>query len=304
MAALLLLSVPAGARADTLERPGLVVRYDPIDAARAAAAADLVRTVGGRVAAQLGEPLPAPLSVELAKNDAAFDRVVEALSGAPPPRWALAVAVPARRAIVIRAGRLAPATRNDLVPTLAHELAHVVLAPVLAPRWLDEGLAMWAEGRRLSGGERNELGALARRDALPALEDLAFSFPPHAEQAATAYLESLAFVEALLADFGEPALRAFIARLARAVPLEEAFERTFEAPLSAYEKAFRRDLAKRYSFWRELFERGSLWTLAGVLAIIAFARYWWRRRRALREMEAAERGPEEDRADPRSASPP
>jgi hypothetical protein len=291
-----LLAFSAPACADTLERPGLLVHFAEIDAPRADAVAALVAADGRDVAARLGEPLPARLEVWLAENDAAFDRALARLAGGPPaPAWALAVAIPERDAIVIRAARLEVGTPNDIAVTLRHELAHLALwraGPGL-PRWLDEGLAEWASARRLTAGERNALGALARSGALPSLtQDLARDFPPHAERAQTAYLESLAFVDALARDFGEPSVRRLVAELEAGAPLPRAFERAFDAPLAGYETSFRAELARSYSVWQEIYERGSLFTLAALLVIIAFARTWLRRRRALRAMEEAERPPE------------
>jgi len=62
------------------------------------------------------------------------------------PEWGMGAAVPHRGRIVLISPRHFPG-RSDLRQVLVHELSHVVLGQALgdawAPRWLDEGLAMF-----------------------------------------------------------------------------------------------------------------------------------------------------------------
>jgi hypothetical protein len=261
--------------------PGVRVEYAERDAGQARRTAEIVRGVEAEVAARLGVRVPDPVDVALAESDPAFDRIFASLGGrGRPPEWALAVAIPDAAAIVVRTTRLEAFTENDLRLTLAHELAHLALGQLpRLPRWLDEGLAEWASGRRLTPAERTSLERLARAGTLATLDELEDGFPLYAEEAHVAYVESLAFVEALAASPGEPEP---IPRLLRAVaagtPFPRAFERTFDAPLRGVEIGWRADLASRYSIVRDLFERGSLYTLVAILAIVAFVRY--RRKRA------------------------
>lgn len=294
------------ARAETIHREGLTVHFEKISPARAAAVADMVAAFGAEVEARLGAPLPPGVEVYLSPNDEAFDRTVTALAGGPAPRWALAVAIPGARAIAIRYARIEPATPNDLGLALRHELAHLALGGGARelPRWLNEGLAMWASGRRPTIRERLEVQRLARAGSLPRLDDLAATFPPHAEEVGVAYMESLLFIDALAGEWGEPPLRDFVARALRGARVEAAFEKAIGLPLPAFEDRFRSELGEGYSFWRDLYERGSLWSVAGLLAIIAFARYYARRRRTLRAMAEAEGAGEAASDDPAREAPP
>jgi hypothetical protein len=193
--------------------------------------------------------------------------------------------------VVIRSARIEVATANDLGTTLRHEIAHLALAREALPRWLDEGLSMWASGERLSPAERSLLGAEARSGELPRLDEIEAAFPPHEERAHLAYAESLAFIESLEARFGETRLRALFAA-ARRAPLEEAFADAFGSPLSACEAEFRRSLAESWSWLRDLVYGASAITVAALVAVVAFVRYRLRRRRALEEMEREASGEE------------
>ncbi len=282
--------------APVLEAPGLRVHYQERDEARARQAVALFRDVAADIETRLGLAPPAPLDVYLSENDAAFERVVgELAAGARPPGWALAVAIPGGSggpAVVVRASRLEVLSWNDLRPTLAHELAHLALARAgRIPRWLNEGLALYAEGRRTAPEEQTRLQRHARAGDLPELADLARDFPAHAEEAQLSYLESLALVESLEAAAGAPAIRDFLRRLEGGEPFDRAFERAFEAPLRGYEIVWRADLARRYSLARDVWERASILTFAALLAIPVFVRYLWRRRKLLRAMDEAETPP-------------
>jgi hypothetical protein len=297
LAALLSLLCPTAADAALLEAPGGIrVHFQPHDSAAARRAAAETREISDDIERRIGVAPPAPLDVHIAENDAAFNRIVGALAaGAEPPAWALAVAIPGAKAVVIRASRLQILTWNDLRPTLAHELAHLALGRVgPIPRWFNEGLAEWAAGRRLSQEERTLLERLAHSGDLPSLEDLARSFPPHAAEAQVSYLVSLAFVESLADDLGARTVPELVRRIEAGEPFDRAFERAFDAPLRGYELTWRVRMAERYSLARDLWERASLLTVAAILVICAFIRYLFKRRKLLQSMPDLDSGPEEE----------
>jgi len=267
------------------------VRYEALDEARARQAVAIMTELEAEVQARLGVPVPGPLLVHLAVSDADFERVVHELTAGmgKPPAWALAVALPNAGAVVIRAGRLETLSWNDLRPTLLHELAHLATAQAgRLPRFLDEGLAMWVEGRRVTREELTHLQRLAHGKDLPTFAELARDFPPHAAEAHTSYLVSLFFVEWLVDASGPEVIPALLGRVARGETIEVAFERAFEAPLAGAEAVFRADLVKGYSVTRDVWEQSSVITLAAVLVVVAFART---RRRRREELEALDPPP-------------
>jgi hypothetical protein len=87
---------------------------------------------------------------------------------------------------------------------MAHEMAHLVVHQVtmngygiVLPSWLDEGLAMYAEGE-LSSDLASALSSAAKRGQLDSVQSLSSSFPAQTAAATLAYAESYSLVEYLL----------------------------------------------------------------------------------------------------------
>ncbi len=254
-----------------------------------------MRELADEVEAALGLAPPEPVTVVLALTDGGYERAVRELAGGGPgpPDWSLAAAIPGRNAVAIRASRLRLLTWADLRPTLAHELAHLALGPVRAeiPRWLNEGLAMYAEGRRLAPEERTRLQREARLGTLPELAALESGFPEHAALAETSYLYSLAFVRALEERGGPESIRDLVRRLDEGLPLDRAFLRTYDSPIEGFDSGFRGRLARRYSLVRDFSEQATIVTFLAVLAAFAGIIVVLRRRRAIRRMDDAPEPP-------------
>lgn len=136
--------------------------------------------------------------------------------------------------------------RGDTVMTarlarcLHHELVHAALDAELRrgalPAWLNEGVAEWFEARttgerRLPDRATRMLAERARRHALFGLADLSAPSFAHLgpDGAATAYLQSRAFVDYLVALRGERALRDWIREVVRTGDVDRATRRTFRS---------------------------------------------------------------------------
>ncbi|MBL7209228.1 MAG: peptidase MA domain-containing protein [Dehalococcoidia bacterium] len=92
--------------------------------------------------------------------------------------------------------------------TIAHELAHLVIHQAIfsgygmqLPTWLDEGLAMYAEGE-LSIEMRRTLEDAIYQGKLFSVKSLSSSFPAQFEAAYLAYAQSYSLVEFLLEEHG------------------------------------------------------------------------------------------------------
>ena len=92
---------------------------------------------------------------------------------------------------------------------LAHELSHLVVGQITfncygatLPRWLDEGLAMYAEGD-LGVDYQLPLRQAVARDRLISVRSLSSSFPADPEQALLSYAESHSLVSYLIAGYGQ-----------------------------------------------------------------------------------------------------
>jgi hypothetical protein len=106
-----------------------------------------------------------------------------------------------------------------------------------APAWVSEGLALRFEGTEAAGMRR----VLARRvRELPPLRSLAKSFVdlPHSDTT-LAYAESLGATDALIARYGMPRLRAWLASLTQEPDVEQAFVKQFHQDYSQYDRSWR-----------------------------------------------------------------
>lgn len=294
LALLLALALPAAAQAPP---PGWVVEETPqvvLERVEGASGPETDRALGlfARCAAAveetLGVAVPPRPRVVIAPTDAAFARRVAAVAGGATHGRALAVAFPARRLVVVRQPGLAEGTAASLERALRHELAHLALgadpgAPI--PRWLEEGLAELASGRRLDEGEKGTLAARARLGTLPTLDELDRTILEEGPGAADAYTTSLAFVAWL--GFGDATTLVRALREPGAT-LDGAIERTCGRPLAEAEAAWRAELAGSGAWWGALLGLVTPWSLIGLLALAAIVRHLVVRRRLRRALEAAE----------------
>jgi hypothetical protein len=91
---------------------------------------------------------------------------------------------------------------------MAHEMAHLVVHQatmngygIVLPTWLDEGLAMYAEGP-LSGDLASRLSKAVKLGGLDSVQSLSSSFPADTAGATLAYAESYSLVKYLLENKG------------------------------------------------------------------------------------------------------
>ncbi len=90
---------------------------------------------------------------------------------------------------------------------LAHELTHLVVHQMTfgpfsdLPTWLDEGLAVYAEGD-LGESFRNALESAVSEQDLHSVESLSSSFPADPQEALLAYAESYSIVKFLIEEYG------------------------------------------------------------------------------------------------------
>lgn len=111
---------------------------------------------------------------------------------------------------------------------LAHELAHALLRRASgdrAPGWLHEGLAQWAEGKRLFARDFREIFAGGRKPA--SLSEMEGNLARRADRAAARanYGQSLGLIEYLIQYRGPGALICLLQDLSEGLPMEEAVRR-------------------------------------------------------------------------------
>jgi len=176
-----------------------------------------------RIAQTLGSSPAAPITVILYTQQQFHD-----ITGAP--EWA-GGGFDGQIRIPLRGAAQNP---PEFDRVLTHELTHAMLksiAPRHLPAWLNEGLAMYFEGRDMASAQRR-LAAVRIFVPLAALRN-GFS-GLDAMQAAVAYEESAYATHALLQRIGAPGLAALLHDLGEGQPLEQAVER-FGFTFAAFE---------------------------------------------------------------------
>lgn len=232
------------------------------------------------------------IRIFLTPSDAIFARQYEVYAGSKPPGWALAVAFSRQRAIIIRSHATRPLSVDNFDMTLRHELAHILIGQIdrrrqePVPRWLNEGLAMWASGQRLERVQRLDLALLAKSDGMPPFSSLEENFPPHAAEVHRAYLQSLCFVtwaeeKMKKQKKGIPDLTA---ELSKGIDLEVALFRVLWIRDPEFE--WRYELKNESSYFEYLFRTVTLFQVLALLAIVAFIRHIWKSWRLKRKLTA------------------
>jgi hypothetical protein len=124
------------------------------------------------------------------------------------PGWTGAMAYPSSGIVIIGVNERNLAWGLD---TIAHELAHVIVGNAVShcysvlPRWLDEGLAVYAEGE-LDQRDQDILETAIRNDELFSIRSLNDSFTEHADRAYLSYAESYSIVSYLIDTYGRESM--------------------------------------------------------------------------------------------------
>ncbi len=137
--------------------------------------------------------------------------------------------------------------------TVRHELAHLVLGQYgrscvggHRPTWLEEGLAMYAEGEPseqvLSDLERSQ-----KNNDFAALRSLNGPFPAHGDAAGSAYSQSYSVVQFLQDEYGIESLQDLLLLMASGTGIDAALEKVYGFNVDGLESAWRvwRDLPAR-----------------------------------------------------------
>jgi tetratricopeptide (TPR) repeat protein len=135
--------------------------------------------------------------------------------------------------------------------TLWHEIAHVItlqLSNQRIPRWLSEGISEYEETRARPEWFRNMTVPFVR--AMEAgevikLQDLNSGFQDPSK-ISLAYYQASVLVEHIVEQFGQDALRAFVASFADGIDTETAITRVFKTDIDTLQASFDNYIAARY----------------------------------------------------------
>ena len=278
-----------------LPRPALVAgevdtaRFHILYTARAEGAArQLASTIEGirdAFGGVLGKDWPGVTELRVGVGRQEFEAL--ALPGGAPPGWAVALAYPTHRIVLLNALTLA---EPEGMVTLRHELAHVALGQLAPrwPRWFQEGLAQNLTGEHYSMAHYTTLFSAVTQEKIFRFEHLEEDWPDRPVDVELAYAQSAAFVAWLAARQGPEGMGRLVDEVATGQPFEQAFGKAFQSSLWVEELAWRDGLAARYG-WLPLTTSSSLvWLGATGLVVAAWVRRRQQKEARFAEMEAQE----------------
>ena len=129
--------------------------------------------------------------------------------------------------------------------TVRHELTHLVLGQYGSscvggdrPSWLEEGLAMYAEGDP-SETVTGDIESAVRENSFIPLRSLNGAFPAHDAAASLAYSQSYSVVQFLREQYGEESIQELIHVLATGESYDGALEQVYGYNVDGLEQAWR-----------------------------------------------------------------
>jgi len=115
---------------------------------------------------------------------------------------------------------------------IAHELAHLVVHQVTLnpygdiPVWLDEGLAMYAEGEP-EAGLLSLLSKAIAEDRVASVRSLSSPFSAYAQEASLAYAQSYSLVEFLITRYGQVKMLELLNTFGQGSDYDDALEKVY-----------------------------------------------------------------------------
>jgi Peptidase MA superfamily len=220
-----------------------------------------------------GLPFLARVEVRLGRTPLEMEKL------APPgvrfPKYAAGVAVPSAHLVLLSDRPRYPGERHELVEIFKHELAHVALHDRLqgqaAPRWFDEGFAVFASGEAEVSRMQAMWSATLAKKLIP-LGALDRRFPEDASTASVAYAQAADIVRFLQRGDGLPRFRAIFSRIDKGESFSQALTDAYGTDLFSLETEWLEDAARRYTFWPILLSSSTIWVVAMALFGVAYVR--------------------------------
>jgi hypothetical protein len=133
-------------------------------------------------------------------------------------------------------------------PTVRHELAHLVIGQFgrscvggSRPTWLNEGLAVYAEGEPSETIQEDLENGIANNRFEP-VRSLNGAFSSHGPEAGIAYSQSYSVVKFLLDAYGQEHMQDLLLTLAQGTGYDEALEMVYGFNVDGLEQAWRKSL--------------------------------------------------------------
>ncbi len=232
-----------------------------------------------------GYPVLNHVSVHVARTPG--EMATLAPVGSPFPNYAEGVAYPGLGLILLTIDPKHPNSAHDLSEVFRHELAHLALHEALeghhVPLWLNEGFAIHLSGES-SLARLQTLWTATLAETLMPLSQLDRQFPDDIVQTPIAYAQSADVVRHLLRTRYNQRFVAMLHRVRGGQPFAKAMTDAYGFDVygvgeNSLEDEWRRDVAKRYSFWPVLFSGSMVWI--GALGLFVVGYYRRRKRQRL-----------------------
>ncbi len=188
---------------NTISTDDLVLHWYEGDESFAQMLLDAAKASQNRLRADIGTQLGDQIHVYIYANT---DDMREAILF--EPGWTGALAFPSSNIIILGVNERNLEWGLD---TIAHELAHVIVGNIISncysvlPSWLDEGLAVYAEGE-LDPRYKGILETAISEGELFSIRSLNDSFTEDADRAYLSYAESFSVVSYLIETYGQESM--------------------------------------------------------------------------------------------------
>jgi hypothetical protein len=233
-----------------------------------------------QLASDLGQPVLHDVRVRVARNPEQMAAL--APRGIPPFEYAVAMAYPSLRVILLSLQAPESWEAPDLPEVFRHELTHVALTDGVAgqhiPRWFDEGFAIHESGE-FPWKRRGLLWDAAVYKHFIPVSELDRSFPDAGSQVGLAYAESADLVRFLMRDGDRARFGSLVQRVRNGVAFDRALEDAYGSNTRILEYQWREEVGHHYSVIPAVTGGGAIWLLIVVLSAVV----WARRRKQARE---------------------
>jgi hypothetical protein len=182
--------------------------------------------------------------------------------------------------------------QKPLGELVAHEYTHIVLSNAVfrrpVPRWLNEGMAMYASAEWNWGDNLAMSWAVAIGSIIP-LNEIEKINRFYDEQAHTAYAESYLAFKYFLDTYGQSGLKILLSNFQSGRRFDYAFVAATGAGQKSFEREFSAYLHRRYNLVSLIFDSNLLWILLAALFVVGIILNRFRRKKKLKEFDEYEK---------------
>lgn len=235
---------------------------------------------------QVNLTLNNPVEIYICPSPAIFN----SLTRGQLPEWSEAVSIPGKNAIILKSP-LWSQSRRTFRATMLHEMVHILIAQKVnnypVPTWLHEGLAVYFSGEAELASSAMVGKALTTNSLIP-LNQIDYVLTFQKDKALLAYQQSFLVIQFIIDNYGFPAIPQFLEGFQQHQSVDEIFLKVTHLNFAEFEVQWRQFIHKerRWDFILDI--DNLLWTIIGVLFIVAVIALYIRNRKRIKEWEQSE----------------